>query len=389
MNKTATGLTFLSGGSALNPLATALANAGLHTTHIISAFDNGGCSRCLRNAFNCIAIGDLRNRLCAVGGHGPSPNSHLVVELFRKRLPDSRPQAILRDIVLAIANGTSDLLAGIPGNLQHDIIKAITAFLEKVPMNFDWSHGSIGNYLLIGKFILSNDWPGTFAWASNILGIVGEVIPISITNAHLGAELINGRNVHGQQALTDQQHPIESPVKVLRLYPTDRTTAGSIQALPYPPALDAICHASALVYSWGSFYTSILPAFLVKGISEAVLTREVPRILLLNPFRDAELIGMSPIDMVLKLNTYSQMNPDTEPTQFPNSAVTHIIALRPNAITKTTLYNKGSLDELARNGVEVDIIDCDGLPQVHQLKSVIKLLLKHAKKTLQDGGNIE
>ena len=160
----------------------------------------------------------------------------------------------------------------------------------------------------------------------------------------------------------------------MRLHPNDRTSAGSVRAIPYPPALHAINNASAIVYSWGSFYTSILPAFLVEGISDAVMSRDVPRILLLNPFRDAELLGMSSADVVLKLNIYSH----AAQVRFQGNAVTHLIALRPSIISKTTLYNESSLSELEHKGVDVHIVDCDGLPQAKQIDIIIKLLLKFA-----------
>jgi CofD-related protein of GAK system len=380
VNKTTTGLTFLSGGSALNPLAAKLACAGLHATHIISAFDNGGSSRWLRNAFSCIAIGDIRNRLCAMSGYGHVSASTRILELFKKRLPDNKPQPVIRDMVWSLAEGTSDLLIGIPTEISADITNALSVLKDKVPANFDWRHGSIGNFLLVGRFLLSKDWTETLEWANNILDTVGSVIPVSTTNAHLGAELVNGRYVLGQDKLTDQQHPIESPIKLMRLHPNDRTAAGLVRAIPYPPALHAINNASAIVYSWGSFYTSVLPAFLVEGISDAVMSSDVPRILLLNPFRDVELLGMSSTDVVLKLNIYSHATQG----RSPGKAVTHLIALRPSIISKTTFYNESSLSELERKGVEVHTVDCDGLPQTKQIDIIIKLLLKCAGFNLND-----
>ena len=193
MNKTTTGLTFLSGGSALNPLAANMADVGMHATHIISAFDNGGSSRWLRNAFNCIAIGDVRNRLCAMSGHEHLPESTRILELFNKRLPDNKPQPVIRDMVWSLAKGISDLFTGIPTEIKADISSALSVLIENVPANFDWRRGSIGNFLLIGRFLLSKDWANTLEWANNILNTVGSVIPVSTTNAHLGAELVNGR----------------------------------------------------------------------------------------------------------------------------------------------------------------------------------------------------
>jgi CofD-related protein of GAK system len=372
-----TGLVFLSGGSALNPMAARMAESRLQATHVISAFDNGGSSRWLREAFHCIAIGDVRNRLTAISRPGRSANKH-VLDLFKTRLPEDKPQALLRQKVDAIARGSSDLLNGISAQHKGEIQAALGALLTRVPEKFDWRNGSIGNFLLVGKYIIENEkWTAALQWAHDVLRCVGNVFPVTITSAHLGAELRNGRVVVGQKTLTDQHPPIEQPVKELRLLKTDRNFADRVRAEPYQPSLDAIMSAKAIVYSWGSFYTSVLPAFLVAGLPEAIVSRDVPRVLLLNPLRDSETIGMSPADVVGMLEKYAARG--REPST--RRAVTHVVALRPRTPSRNSFYDERALGLIAASGVDVTTIECEDLPEEPEIETIIELLLKLAGRS--------
>lgn len=373
MQEQATGLVFLSGGSALNPLATSLAKSGLRATHIIAVFDNGGSSRWLREAFRCIAVGDIRNRLTALSVRGSA--SRPALELFKRRLEDEKPQALLRQKVEAIARERTSLLEGISAQHRLEISAAMSAFLERVPANFDWRRGSIGNFVLMGRYFVENcDWEKALKWAHSVLRCVGTVLPVTTISAHLAAELANGRIIVGQQKLTDQGRSIEQPIKTIRLLKSERNFVDSITAHPYPPAVAALTAASAIVYSWGSFYTSVLPNLLVEGMADVILSRDIPRVLLLNPLRDAELLGMTPYDVVQTLERYTAQR-----SSGPHrKAVTHAIAFRPAIETKDSFYDSESLRRVESMGIRVLVVDGDGLPEEPQIAKIIASLLELA-----------
>jgi CofD-related protein of GAK system len=365
-------LVFLSGGSALNQLAGRLAASDRHATHVISAFDNGGSSRWLREVFRCIAVGDIRNRLTSLSRPSANSAAGAVLELFRKRLGEDKPQVVLRQTVDALGRGSSDLLKGIPPEMHSAVSEAISAFLQRVPAKFDWRRGSVGNFLLVGRYLIEHErWEPALSWAHEVLSCVGSVVPVTTTSAHLGAELENGRVIVGQQRLTDQVHPIESPVKAIRLLRTDHNRVDVGRALPYGAAMEALSQATAIVYSWGSFYTSVLPALLVEGVAAAILARPVPRILLLNPFRDAELLGMTPAAVVRTLERYAAVAAGKSGA----AAVTHVIALQPSTASKGSFYDARSLAAVEAAGVQVMTVQCDGLPEGAQIDEVIAQIL--------------
>jgi len=358
-NGTPTGFVFLSGGSALQHLAQHLASRGQHATHVISVFDSGGSAGRLRGACDGIAIGDIRKRLTAIGDRS-HPGSRPVVDLFASRLPSDEPAAAVRGRVEAAAQGAGELLAGIDGESSNEIAEAFARLLETLPTGFDWCDGSIGNIILTGRYRHEGGWPEALRWAHRRLGACGTVVPVSTSGAHLGARLANGRRLVGQADITSEQQPIEAPIDEIFLE-ADRPES----VTPNPAALEEIRSANAVVYSWGSFYTSVLPSLLVDGVSDALRATHVPKVLLLNPECDAETRGRSPADLVREIRRYAGGH--------NGDAISHVIALRQGG--GEGFYQPRDRADIEGLGVEVCEIDCpDRRPRARELEQVADTL---------------
>ena len=67
-----------------------------------------------------------------------------------------------------------------------------------------------------------------------------------------------------------------------------------------PKALAAICSSSAVIYSIGSLYTSIIPSLILRGVGSALVSNNGPRrkVLVLNGSADRETAGMGAADYV-------------------------------------------------------------------------------------------
>jgi len=200
----------------------------------------------------------------------------------------------MKRTVEELAERSSDYLTGIPATQVGEVSVALNHLLLRLPATFDWRDGSIGNFILAGRYLQDNQWERTLEWATELLSVRGRVLPSTIGSAHLGAYLRNGTSVVGQDRLTDEARPIRSPIDRLILHPTDRSSAKTIRVPVYPQSQVEIQNARSIVYSWGSFYTSVLSSFLVDGLAEAVLQNSAPKILLLNPLPDAETLGKRP-----------------------------------------------------------------------------------------------
>lgn len=377
---TPSGLTFLSGGSALNDLASLLARSQLHATHVLSVFDNGGSTGRLRDAYRGIAIGDLRKRLVAIGDRTASP-ARAFIDLLCMRLPQNQPASTLRATVQAYAAGDGDPGA-LPATLAAEVSQALSALLATAPDSFDWRDCSVGNLILTGRYLQTGEWGAALAWAHDAVSARGEVVPVTTAHAHLGARLTNGRYVLGQRVVTDEVTPIDAPIASLALHRHDASASEPVRASAYAPALRALEAARLVVYAWGSFYTSVLSSLLVEGIGGVLSASRARKVLLLNPFTDAETRGKRPVNLVRDLLDYvaAGNGHGTEP------ALTHVLALRlPGANGK--LYDPGARRALESLGVDVVEVESAGIPGAGELERVMDHLLALAATAPNQGSN--
>lgn len=164
-----------------------------------------------------------------------------------------------------------------------DIRKCLAALAEEEPLltklfeyRFQNGNGlaghSFGNLFLAALENLTGSFEKAIEEASNVLAISGRVMPSTLDNLTLGAELTNKKIIWGESQIP--QHAHKNPIKNLIISPKD--------AKAYPPALDAIKNADLIVIGPGSLYTSIIPNFLIKGISEAISASSSPKIYICN-----------------------------------------------------------------------------------------------------------
>jgi uncharacterized cofD-like protein len=90
------------------------------------------------------------------------------------------------------------------------------------------------------------------------LNIRGRVLPSTLDNVTLSAELLDGTVLRGESNIGHKQ----APIKRIFLEP-ERPSA-------YPPAFAAILNADLIVLGPGSLYTSVLPNLLVEDIAQAI-----------------------------------------------------------------------------------------------------------------------
>jgi uncharacterized cofD-like protein len=129
-----------------------------------------------------------------------------------------------------------------------------------------------GNILLAamerytGEFLVGVDWLRT------VLGCAGRVWPVSVEQASLCAEYGDGSRTRGEVEV-DAAHNRGHGVARLWLEP-------AVNILP--AAAEAIAGFDAVVIGPGSFYTSLMPIFLVHGAAEAVRAVRGPIVLVAN-----------------------------------------------------------------------------------------------------------
>lgn len=209
----------LGGGTGLSTLLRGLKHYSANITAIVTVADDGGSSGRLRREIGVLPPGDIRNCLAAL-----ADEEKLLTELFKYRFQ------------------AGDGLVG------H----------------------SFGNLFLTAMSEVAGDLEQAIAASSKVLAVRGQVLPATLSDVRLWADLEDGRHIEGESNITEAQG------KIVRI----GCTPANPPALPR--ALAAIQEADYIIIGPGSLYTSIIPNLLVPEIVEAIAQRQVPRIYVCN-----------------------------------------------------------------------------------------------------------
>lgn len=197
----------IGGGTGLSVLLRGVKEYTSNITAIVAVSDSGGSSGKLRDQFNILPPGDIRNCLVALADAEP-----LMRELFQFRFKEN-----------------SELAGHSFGNLF------ITALTE-----------------------ITGDFEEAVRQSSRVLAVRGRVVPSTLCRTTLVAEYVDGTTVEGQAEIPKCRKTIHR----VYLKPQD--------CQPIKEALTAIEEADVVILGPGSLYTSVIPNLLVKGISEAI-----------------------------------------------------------------------------------------------------------------------
>ncbi len=227
----------IGGGHGLSHLLLGLKEYTANLTAIVTVADSGGSSGRLREEFNIVAPGDIRNCLVALAD-APA----LMGELFQYRFAEG-------------------------GSL---------------------SGHNFGNLFLTAMVqITKGDFQKAVEESSKVLAIRGKVIPSTTHNVHLVAEYIDGQRTEGEALIPKTNVPI----KRLSLTPE------GVQ--PTSEALSAIAEADIVVLGPGSLYTSVIPNLIINGMSEAIAKSGAYKIYVCNVMtQPGETDGFSASDHV-------------------------------------------------------------------------------------------
>ncbi|OGX34521.1 MAG: hypothetical protein A2787_06320 [Omnitrophica WOR_2 bacterium RIFCSPHIGHO2_01_FULL_48_9] len=210
----------IGGGHGLSYLLLGLKEYSSNITAVVTVADSGGSSGRLREEFNIVAPGDIRNCLVALAD-APA----LMGELFQFRFSKE-----------------SQLQGHNFGNLF------LTAMVQ----------------------LTGGDFEKAVEESSKVLAIRGKVVPSTVTNVHLVAEYIDGTRKEGEAQIPKANIRI----KRLLLNPPD--------AKPTAEAIRAIAEADIVVLGPGSLYTSVLPNLIIEGMAEALAKSSAYKIYVCN-----------------------------------------------------------------------------------------------------------
>jgi len=214
----------IGGGTGLSTLLHGLKEYTNNITAIVTVADDGGSSGRLREEFNVLPPGDIRNCLVALADTGP-----LMERLFQFRFTDGK-------------------------NLKGH--------------NF-------GNLFITAMSKVTGDFEQAIKASSKVLAIRGSVVPATLTKVVLKALHEDGTETIGESKIPEKR----SPIKRMYIKPSD--------SRPTLEALEAIKKAHAIVLGPGSLYTSVMPNLLISGMYEVIKKSKAIKIYVCNVMTQA------------------------------------------------------------------------------------------------------
>jgi uncharacterized cofD-like protein len=215
----------IGGGHGLSTLLSGLKQHTASITAIVNVADDGGSSGRLRQEYGVLPPGDIRRCLAALS----TTDEGLMKRLFEYRFPAGE---------------------GLEGH-------------------------SFGNLFLTALDDITGSFDEAIQAASDVLAVRGRVLPSTLMEVVLSAELLvpvgaEARTIQGESQIAKGGLPIRR----VFLSPADVPA--------YPAAVQAIRDAELIVIGPGSLFTSLLPVLLIDEVSQALRTTRALRVYVCN-----------------------------------------------------------------------------------------------------------
>ncbi|KJJ86076.1 protein belonging to Uncharacterized protein family UPF0052 [Candidatus Omnitrophus magneticus] len=208
------------GGTGLSNLLTGIKQKTSNITAIVTVADDGGSSGRLREEFDVLPPGDIRNCLVALADSGD-----LLGALFQFRFKGGK---------------------------------------ELEGHNF-------GNLFITALSKVTGDFAKAIQESSKVLAIRGNVFPSTMDKIKLVARRENGEETIGESRIREKK---DSPIARMSLIPEN--------CVATVKAVEAIHSADMIILGPGSLYTSIIPNLLIKGIRDAIIKSKAVKIYICN-----------------------------------------------------------------------------------------------------------
>jgi len=209
----------IGGGTGLSTILKGLKHITGNITAVVTVGDDGGSSGRLREEMGILPPGDIRNCIA-----GLANEEDLVTKLFQYRFKSGN---------------------GLEGH-------------------------SFGNLFLSALCAITGDMISAVKESSKVLSIRGRVLPSTLDDMKLYAELEDGRIIYGESNIP------EAGGRIIKL----KATPEKLKALD--EVVLALQEADIIIMGPGSLYTSVIPNLLIEEITEAISKSDAKKIYICN-----------------------------------------------------------------------------------------------------------
>ncbi len=285
----------IGGGTGLSTMLKGIKKITNNITAVVTVGDDGGSSGKLREELGVLPPGDIRSCIAAL-----ADDEDLVTKLFQFRFKDC---------------------AGLSGH-------------------------SFGNLFLTAMCEITGDMVRAVKESSKVLSIRGRVLPSTLDDMRLVAEMEDGSIIKGESNIP------ESGKKIKRLF----TEPDNCK--PLEDAIWAINDADIIILGPGSLYTSVIPNLLIKDIAKAVNNSKAKKIYVCNIMtQPGETDGFSVSDHIKTLINHAKYEKIIDAVLVNTTLPNELIAPYKDAgsvpvVVDTEEVNKMGIQVIQKNLIE-------------------------------------
>lgn len=278
----------IGGGTGLSTMLKGIKKLTNNITAVVTVGDDGGSSGKLREELGVLPPGDIRSCISAL-----ADDEDLVTKLFQFRFKDC---------------------AGLSGH-------------------------SFGNLFITAMCAITGDMYRAVKESSNVLSIRGRVLPSTLDDMRLVAEMDDGTIIKGESNIP------ESGKKIKRLFSEPDNCKALVDVIA------AIHDADLIILGPGSLYTSVVPNLLIADIAKAVNDSKAKKIYVCNIMtQPGETDGFKASDHIKTLIAHAKYNKIIDAVLVNNELPEELLAPYKNAGSEPVIVDK---DEINKMGIEV------------------------------------
>lgn len=177
--------------------------------------------------------------IVTISDYGKLPTSS------RKQL-EMLPLDDIKDSIVSLANDEESMRNLFDYEFQEGRLKSL----------------SFGDIYMLAMKDVNKDFSSSVEKSSNILNMTGKVLPVTLDEVKICAELKDGTIVEEKDKIPEMVY--NKITKINRIFITPSNCK------PAPGVIEAIQKADAIVIGPGSLYTNVIPNLLVPGVAKAI-----------------------------------------------------------------------------------------------------------------------
>lgn len=285
----------IGGGTGLSTMLKGIKKITNNITAVVTVGDDGGSSGKLREELGVLPPGDIRSCIAAL-----ADDEDLVAKLFQYRFKDC---------------------AGLSGH-------------------------SFGNLFLTAMCSITGDMVRAVKESSKVLSIRGRVLPSTLDDMRLVAEMHDGSIIKGESNIP------ESGKKIKRLF----SEPNNCKALE--DVIWAIHDADLIILGPGSLYTSVVPNLLIKDIAKAVNDSKAKKIYVCNIMtQPGETDGFAVSDHIKTLIQHAKYEKIMDAVLVNNDLPSELLAPYKDAGSEPVVVDKEEINKLGIEIVQKNLIE--------------------------------